>query len=38
MMLMSTYRKSSYSHANGNCVEAGRASGVVVRDTKEVPA
>jgi Domain of unknown function (DUF397) len=20
---MSTYRKSSYSHANGNCVEAG---------------
>ena len=32
---MSTYRKSSYSVANGACVEAGQAAGFVVRDTKE---
>jgi hypothetical protein len=32
---MSVYRKSSYSVANGACVEAGQAAGVVVRDTEE---
>lgn len=30
-----TYRKSSYSHANGNCVEVGQVAGVAVQDTKE---
>ncbi|MEV0053827.1 DUF397 domain-containing protein [Saccharopolyspora shandongensis] len=30
------WKKSTYSHPNGNCVEVGRlSSGTAVRDTKE---